>query len=148
MGSGEVQFVLIKTVPALQIAPVGKVQEHEVQDTGCVEFVDVSVTEPELNFLHVLCRLMTDRFPAVFPLRIIRHPTRMQFPFPCCLESCSPKGDPEASSWRKIVHPAADRCQESLDFSLQFRQWGAGSAGKSPLSFGLRLIQARGSGRG
>jgi hypothetical protein len=52
MGGGEVQLVIIETVLASQVAPVRQVQEHQVQNAGSVELIDMPVVKPELDFLH------------------------------------------------------------------------------------------------
>ena len=52
MGWREIKSVLIETVQAPQIALIGKVQEHQIQDTRGVEGIHVTLVEPELDFLH------------------------------------------------------------------------------------------------
>jgi hypothetical protein len=54
MRGREIEDTPVETVEAPQLALIGQVQEHQVQDTWSIEGIDVTLVEAELDFLHGL----------------------------------------------------------------------------------------------
>lgn len=46
------EYTVVETVQTPQIALIGQVQKHQVQDTGSVEGIQMALIESKFDFLH------------------------------------------------------------------------------------------------